>query len=74
MTDQLSYFQCSLKCLKTYSSRDSVIAIFMDISKAFDCVNHSILLNNLYAYEVGGKVNSSIESYLKNRQTTSHVN
>ena len=56
------------RVLQSFSKREHIIAIFMDLSKAFDTINHDILLHKLSNYGIRGTVWSWIKSYLLNRQ------
>ena len=48
--------------------------VFLDLSKAFDTVDHKILLRKLMYYGIRGKQNSFFESYLTNRKQCTKVN
>ena len=51
-----------------------VLAIYLDLKKAFDTVNHDILLAKLAHYGFRGHAFNFIQSYLKNRKQYTYVN
>lgn len=50
------------------------IAIFLDIRKAFDSVNHNILLHKLYTIGIRGTFHNLFKSYLSNRKQIVKIN
>ena len=51
-----------------------VAAVLMDLSKAFDCLHHDILLDKLSAYGMSTDSVSLLESYLSNRKQQIKIN
>jgi len=49
-------------------ARKKVAGVYIDLKKAFDTVNHELLLHKLYLLGVSGSVLSWFESYLSDRQ------
>ena len=52
----------------------TVCGIFVDLQKAFDTVNHEILIEKLNYYGIRGPANSWFKSYLNNRKQFVSIN
>lgn len=59
--------------LPNIDSRIPICAIYMDLTKAFDYVNHNLLLSKLNTYGVRGNVLKLIESYLSKRPQCTEI-
>ena len=49
-------------------------AVFIDLAKAFDTVDHAILLKNLDIYRIRGCLYDWLKSYLSDRTQTTCIN
>ena len=56
------------KILAAIDKGEVVIGVFLDFKKAFDTVNHSVLLDKLHKYGIRGTAHSWIKDYLSNRK------
>ena len=64
----LALVQLYDKITNALAEKKHVIGIFMDLSKAFDTLNHNILLKKLHSYGIRGVALSWFRDYLTNRQ------
>lgn len=55
------------KIITELDKKNQVTALYMDMTKAFDYVDHGLLLHKLEIYGVRGKALEIIKSYLSNR-------
>lgn len=53
--------------LKSIKAKQHVLGVFIDLSKAFDTLDHNILLDKLYKYGIRGNTHKLLTSYLSNR-------
>jgi hypothetical protein len=64
---ELAIFKLTNQILTCINNKDAVCGIFCDVSKAFDTLNHEILISKLKYYGVTGIAGDLIKSYLSNR-------
>ena len=59
---------------KALDKKQQVGAVLTDLSKAFDCINHQLLIAKLEAYGIGNEALYFIYDYLSNRKQRTKVN
>lgn len=67
---ELALLQQKELILNNLVNKQLVLGIFIDLSKAFDCLNHETLLKKLERYGIRGQALELLCSYLKHRQQT----
>ena len=56
------------------TTRDVTLSVFLDLLKAFDTINHDILLKKFHFYGIRGVPNSWFANYLSNRKQFTEIN
>ena len=64
----LALLELSDKIAESIDAKKYTICIFVDLSKAFDTLNHGILLQKLFIYGIRGIANNWFQNYLQERQ------
>jgi len=59
---------------ETYEKKEHGLGVFLDLTKAFDTINHKILLRKLEWYGIRGKTLEWFTSYLSNRKLLVNYN
>jgi exonuclease III len=59
--------------LHALEANDIVVGLFLDLSKAFDFVDHSIILQKMEKYGIRGPALSWLHSYLSERQQITQI-
>ena len=70
LSQLLFYYDSILDMLEDGADVDS---IYLDFAKAFDKVDHGVLLKKLESLRIGGKILNWIASFLKKRQQVVYV-
>ena len=60
--------------LTALNGKNYVGGLFCDMQKAFDCVNHDILLTKMKFYGITGTAHNLIRSYLAHRYQRTKIN
>lgn len=64
----------NIQIVNALDKKSCPFGLFIDFSRAFDCVNHELLLDKLYRYGIRGPPLQFIKSYLSNRVQLVQIN
>ena len=60
-------FQFLRKIIDSLEKKEIILGLFLDLSKAFDCLNYDLFILKLEKYGVRGPALAWVKSYLSNR-------
>ena len=61
---QTAIFQFITQIVEAFEHNEIKLGLFLDLSKAYDCVNYEIFLNKMHKLGIRGKALMWFESYL----------
>lgn len=65
---ELAVYQLCQNIYDAVDNKECQITLFCDLTKAFDTISHSILLDKLYVYGIRGPILGWFKSYLSHRK------
>ena len=74
MSTSLAIIELVEEITNSLDNHESTVGVFIDLKKAFDTVDHGILIEKLYHYGIRGIANKGICSYLMNRYQYVNIN
>lgn len=69
----LACFKLIKDVTESLNCKVPIVSVYLDMSKAFDFVDHNILLNKLYRYGIRGVAFDWIKSYLQDRKQCTEI-
>lgn len=67
MSTEQAIFDSTNHIIQTLDNKEKIASIYFDFTKAFDTIDHNLLLQKLESYGIRGKSLNLIKSYLHNR-------
>ena len=74
MSTSLALLELTEEITSDLYHKKCTIGVFIDLKKAFDTIDHGILLTKLNHYGIRGVANNWLTSYLYNRQQYVNIN